>query len=42
MNKPERVQVDRRMGNVAQRKYVRRFAQKGCLACSHRARDDEQ
>src|SRR6266403_503934 len=42
MEKPERVQVDRRMGNVAQGKDVRRFAQKGCLAGSHRARNDKQ
>jgi len=42
MSKPERLQVDRRVGHVAQSKDIRRFGQNGCLACPHRARNDQQ
>lgn len=42
MGKPERIQVDRGMDNVAQCKDVRRFAQDSCLARPHRTRNDEQ
>jgi hypothetical protein len=42
MGKAERVQVDSRMGNVAQCKDVRRFAQNCCLTCTHGTRNDQQ
>jgi hypothetical protein len=42
MGKPERVQVDRRVGYVAQCKEIRRLAQDGCLSRPHRTRNDEQ
>jgi hypothetical protein len=42
MGKPESVQINRGVDNVAQRKDVRRFGQNAGLSCPHRTRNDKQ
>lgn len=42
MGKAQRIQVDRRMGDLSQGKDVRRFTEDACLACPHRTRNDQQ
>jgi hypothetical protein len=42
MSKAERIKVNCRMDNLAFGKNIRCFGQDGCLAGSHRARNDQQ
>jgi hypothetical protein len=42
MGKPQRIKVNRGVGEVLQRQDVGRFAQNAALARSHRIRNDEQ
>jgi len=42
MGKPECVQVDRSVGNVAPREDIGRLTEHGGLPRTHRARNDEQ